>query len=74
VLNNGGYTIERMIHGYKAEYNDIADWDYQALFKTFGPQFTSRSYKVETPDELDKLLNDEDFIQAQVPQVSLGFS
>ena len=31
VLNNDGYEIERQIHGWTAEYNDIQLYDHQLL-------------------------------------------
>lgn len=31
VLNNDGYEIERQIHGWEAEYNDIQLYDHQLL-------------------------------------------
>jgi TPP-dependent 2-oxoacid decarboxylase len=34
LLNNDGYTIERVIHGPKEAYNDIQMWDYQAFVKS----------------------------------------
>ncbi|MFW3612497.1 alpha-keto acid decarboxylase family protein [Staphylococcus caprae] len=36
VINNDGYTVERMIHGMKEPYNDIKMWDYKALPAVFG--------------------------------------
>ncbi|MDT8872816.1 thiamine pyrophosphate-dependent enzyme [Komagataeibacter rhaeticus] len=36
LINNGGYTIERMILGPQASYNDIANWDYASLPAAFG--------------------------------------
>ncbi|KAK58270.1 alpha-keto acid decarboxylase family protein [Staphylococcus lugdunensis] len=36
VINNDGYTVERLIHGMKAPYNDIHMWDYKALPAVFG--------------------------------------
>ena len=35
VLNNDGYTIERLIHGETAGYNDIQPWNNLALLPTF---------------------------------------
>ncbi|KAI1022369.1 hypothetical protein LB505_007299 [Fusarium chuoi] len=37
VLNNGGYTVERLIHGKEAFYNEVAILHYSLLGKTFGP-------------------------------------
>ena len=36
VINNDGYTVERMIHGMNEPYNDIKMWDYKALPAVFG--------------------------------------
>ncbi|KAI5459449.1 thiamine diphosphate-binding protein [Mariannaea sp. PMI_226] len=36
VLNNNGYTIERVIHGRKQSYNDIANWNHQWALRLFG--------------------------------------
>ena len=30
VINNDGYTVERLIHGMEETYNDIRMWDYKA--------------------------------------------
>ena len=35
VLNNKGYTIERILHGEKRKYDDIANW-----YSDFSPLFT----------------------------------
>lgn len=37
MLNNGGYTVERLIHGKEAFYNEVAILHYSLLGKTFGP-------------------------------------
>ncbi len=31
VINNDGYTVERLIHGMYRPYNEIHMWDYKAL-------------------------------------------
>jgi indolepyruvate decarboxylase len=36
VLNNGGYTLERAIHGADQEYNDIAKWNWELLPAAMG--------------------------------------
>ncbi|KAE8341980.1 hypothetical protein BDV24DRAFT_150769 [Aspergillus arachidicola] len=65
VINNDGYTIERLIHGMDAEYNDIAMWRYLDSPSYFGapsddsyPVFTT---KVKTWGELDGVLSRECF-------------
>jgi pyruvate decarboxylase len=71
VLNNSGYTVERLIHGPEQSYNDIncgtppeirltPAWEYTSLLKTFGATKSS-SYKVTTKSEADALLRSPDF-------------
>lgn len=60
VLNNDGYTIERLIHGETATYNDIQPWDNLGLL----PLFKSKDYetiRVATPEELESLFNNAAF-------------
>ncbi|KAI5961007.1 uncharacterized protein KGF55_004274 [Candida pseudojiufengensis] len=60
VLNNNGFTIERFIHGKTAQYNDIQEWEYTDLLKTFkAPDFNT--YKVGKVGEISKLFKDEEF-------------
>ena len=35
ILNNGGYTIERLIMGENAKYNDIQNWQYSQFAQVF---------------------------------------
>ncbi|KAM0244500.1 hypothetical protein ACHAP5_006181 [Fusarium lateritium] len=62
VLNNGGYTVERLIHGKEAFYNEVAILDYSLLARTFGPAFESKYHgPIKTCGELSSLLEDPDF-------------
>ncbi|CZR44631.1 putative PDC1-Pyruvate decarboxylase, isozyme 1 [Fusarium proliferatum ET1] len=62
VLNNGGYTVERLIHGKEAFYNEVAVLDYSMLGKTFGPVFESKYHgPIKTCGELSSLLEDPKF-------------
>lgn len=54
LINNEGYTIERVIHGWKMPYNDIQNWSYHELPKVFGKNYWST--KVKTQNELNKAL------------------
>jgi len=55
LLNNNGYTIERVIHGATMMYNDIQPWNYAALPAIFGDNvFTAQ---VHTENELANVLN-----------------
>jgi len=65
LINNGGYTIERFIHGMDAEYNDVVNWKYTRIPAALGAtdeQF--ETFQVTTKDELDKLLTDQEFNQS----------
>ena len=60
VLNNDGYTIERLIHGMNATYNDIQPWNNLALL----PLFNAKDYetkRVSTVGELETLFTDAAF-------------
>lgn len=52
LLNNDGYTTERIIH--EGPYNDIQPWDYHRLPEAFGGGWGRR---VTTEDEFDDALN-----------------
>ena len=54
LINNDGYTIERVIHGEKEIYNDIQRWDYAKLPHMFGDAVWS--IKVKTENELEAAL------------------
>ncbi|KAI8987383.1 thiamine diphosphate-binding protein [Mycotypha africana] len=36
LINNEGYTIEKMLHGREREYNNIPTWEYSSSLKFFG--------------------------------------
>ncbi|KAL2414733.1 Pyruvate decarboxylase [Exophiala dermatitidis] len=66
VINNNGYTIERLIHGRKAHYNDIAQWRYLETASYFGAPVNDVSYPVKavqvtTWKELDQVLSTDEF-------------
>lgn len=59
MLNNSGYSVERVIKGPTRSYNDIiVDWDWCNILSVFGDQNGDRSvsYKVESLGELKKVL------------------
>jgi indolepyruvate decarboxylase len=56
VLNNGGYTIERVILGADSSYNDIAPWNYTALPAAFSQNCAVRTWSVRTVAELQEAL------------------
>ncbi|KAF8898132.1 thiamine diphosphate-binding protein [Gymnopilus junonius] len=69
VLNNGGYTTERLLHaeGAQRKYPDLANWDYAGLLKVLGDfdGTASRSYKARTRKELSDLLDNQEFGEAK---------
>jgi pyruvate decarboxylase len=48
VLNNHGYTIERIIHGFSESYNDIQPWKNLKAASYFGAPTDDVSYPVRT--------------------------
>jgi pyruvate decarboxylase len=72
VINNGGYTVERFFLGMHADYNDVPLWSYGTLYQGFaGPHHEVKTYEAKTGTALNKLLDDKDFNEATVPQVSM---
>ncbi|CAI7632223.1 unnamed protein product [Penicillium manginii] len=65
LINNNGYTIERLIHGPEEHYNDVASWNYLEAPSFFGGEDTSLypifKAKVRTWGELDGILDDPKF-------------
>jgi indolepyruvate decarboxylase len=56
VINNQGYTIERVILGPEASYNDIQNWSYSELPRVFADGAAVCCLKASTEAELDKAL------------------
>ncbi|MGL5415284.1 MAG: alpha-keto acid decarboxylase family protein [Clostridium sp.] len=57
VINNDGYTIEKLIHGPNRKYNSINMWDYKNLVNIFDlNQGKSIACKVKTEEELTTVL------------------
>lgn len=60
VLNNDGYTIERLIHGENASYNDVHMWKYSKILDTFNAK-DHESIVVNTKGEMDALFDNKEF-------------
>lgn len=73
VVDNAGYTVERVIHGLHEEYNDIAAWDWTALLASMDPTGASVGVRVDSVGGLTAALADAraatglTLIQAVVP-------
>lgn len=65
LLENGGYTVERLIHGPQQAYNAVPAWDYSKLGELFGPKAIPegkfKHYSARTSDELLAILSNEEF-------------
>ncbi len=59
LLNNDGYTIERLILGETSSYNDIQPWKYSALCDVFSERDGHRAYRVTSMQELEDVLQAE---------------
>ena len=55
LINNDGYTVERVIHGSLMPYNDIQMWKYSELPQVFGEN--TWSCKVTTETQLKSAIN-----------------
>lgn len=64
VLNNNGYTIEKLIHGLHEDYNQIQPWEHMKMLDFFAAGAPHESVRISTADELDNLMNDEAFNKA----------
>ncbi|KAG7744202.1 hypothetical protein KL932_001525 [Ogataea haglerorum] len=61
VLNNNGYTIEKLIHGPTAQYNMIQKWDHFKVLELFHDKVDYENIRVSTIEELNALFADEAF-------------
>jgi indolepyruvate decarboxylase len=52
VVNNDGYTVERMIHGKTAPYNDIVRWNWADIPNALGVT-NHLTFRAHTYGELD---------------------
>ncbi|UBH12477.1 alpha-keto acid decarboxylase family protein [Macrococcus armenti] len=57
VINNDGYTVERLIHGMEETYNDIQMWDYKKLPEVFGGKDKVVVHDVKTSNELKSVMD-----------------
>ncbi len=61
VLNNNGYTIERILsNDPDDEFNNITKWNYSKVLELFGDGLPSKYFKVTTSNELKEALSDID--------------
>lgn len=69
VICNDGYTIERLIHGFDEQYNNIPQWNYKDIVNVFGGTAKgAKTYQVKTKKEVGALFKDKEFRAANVLQ------
>jgi pyruvate decarboxylase len=65
IINNAGYTYERLLHGLEADYNDVPTWRYVDAARFFGAEkqegYSTMSRRVENWGELEEVLADSTF-------------
>ncbi|KAI5481627.1 pyruvate decarboxylase [Pseudohyphozyma bogoriensis] len=70
VLNNDGYTIERLINGPERGYNDISHWNWQQTLEFFNAdKVPHKTWLANTRGELEVILNDRSFAAADKCQL-----
>jgi indolepyruvate decarboxylase len=75
LINNDGYTIERLILGENSSYNDIQPWKYAALGNVFAAGAPFESRRVTTVGEMEDALQQAEqggrcfFIEAIMPRM-----
>lgn len=74
VVNNAGYTIEKLIHGLNAKYNNIQPWNHSQILLLFNAK-DSQSAKISTVGEADDLFRNKDFgVNSKIRLIELMFS
>lgn len=77
LLNNQGYTIERVIHGPQQRYNDIPIWDWATLPKVLGKDKSLLARCVTNEHQLQQVLTELEncgqlaFIEVILPKMDI---
>jgi pyruvate decarboxylase len=62
VICNDGFTIERLIHGLDAAYNDINPWSFKDIVNVFGgTRVNAKTFQIKTKEQVNRLFEDEQF-------------
>ena len=69
LLDNDGYTVERIIHGPNMAYNDIQHWNYKEFPKIFSNQVWVK--EVQTEKELQSVLQERKTHQDKMAFITL---
>ncbi|EPY35307.1 indolepyruvate decarboxylase [Angomonas deanei] len=84
LVNNDGYVIERVIHGWNAVYNDIGHWNWIPLIKALSADFQPDTHLIkeagstkaimDKSDKSDKLVFSEVILgRHEIPVVNLSW-
>jgi indolepyruvate decarboxylase len=78
LVDNGGYSVERAIHGPTQPYNDIARWDWPLLAEALWPERPATTRTAATVGELGDALEEATagpgqlwLIQAVLPHLDI---
>jgi indolepyruvate decarboxylase len=77
LINNDGYTIERVIHGATQRYNDIAPWHWSLLLQAMGAATRSLTLRADSTETLEIALMSAAkadclvFLEAQLPKMDV---
>uniref|UniRef100_A0A060T5R2 ARAD1C07018p n=1 Tax=Blastobotrys adeninivorans TaxID=409370 RepID=A0A060T5R2_BLAAD len=63
VINNDGYTVERLIHGERQTYNDLHMWQYTKMVDLYNAK-QGEAHLVESTADLESLFSSNDFSEA----------
>lgn len=73
LINNAGYTIERVIHGARCSYNDIVPFNYEFMLPFLGnakkEEVEGQFHRASTKVELEEILAKESVQKPQGVQV-----
>lgn len=61
ILNNKGYTIEKLIHGPTESYNNIQPWNHQLILDLFHGSAEYENLTVRSCKDLETLFADQKF-------------
>ncbi|HGA5426414.1 TPA: alpha-keto acid decarboxylase family protein [Salmonella enterica subsp. enterica serovar Brunei] len=77
LLNNGGYTVERAIHGAAQRYNDIASWNWTQIPPALNAAQQAECWRVtqaiQLAEVLERLARPQrlSFIEVMLPKADL---
>lgn len=72
LIENGGYMVDRLLHGKTAPYYALPTLDYAKLGGVFGPEYKSLYFgPIDTSENLEAVLKSEELNDTERLRVSL---